>query len=588
MTIWKSALATALMAAAAVAPTAEASAEPAAVSSSFAHYRPVPLYPETVSSSMYLPLRDGVRVAVRIYRPARGGEPVQGRFPVIWHHTLSIDPGRNGPGRAPGLPAMSTLTRHGYVVAIVARRGNGQSFGEMRGYHDRNEAQDAYEITQWLAEQPWSTGKVGIYGCSNTGDAAMHALTVRPPALKAAFAGCFSWHKYDPFRRGGIFAQWGTGPSRTIEQDVRQTPVDGDEDKVLLRQAAEQHQRAPSLLALWKGLPYRDSYSPLVASRFWQEGSAANYADQIRRSGAAVYIQGGWYDELRDQGLIAWLNLPGAHIVIGPWKHCMNGELPLLEEAHRFFDQYLKGIDTGITRDPPIHYYTINAAPGSEWRTSPTWPIAGAVNVRSYLTAAGGLQARAPQAEKAGAGFAVKYDIACPNAGTGRFDTGPFAQPCHVAGAGLSFVQPPLQRDTEVTGNPVAELWIAADAADANLFAYLEDVASDGTVSMVTEGRLKASLRATAPAPWKMFEGIPWHRAFAEDVSPLEPGQPVKMAFDLLPTSYIFKAGHRIQITVTGADPRERLRDEDALARRITLLADRDHPSWISLPVVTR
>src|SRR5690606_1629981 len=115
-----------------------------------------------------------------------------------------------GISRGHGISEFPNLAHHGYVVVQVARRGLGQSFGVRRGYHDRNEAQDAYEITQWLAEQPWSDGRVGVYGCSNSGDAALHVMSVRPPALKAVFAGCFSWHKYDAFRRGGIFAQWGT------------------------------------------------------------------------------------------------------------------------------------------------------------------------------------------------------------------------------------------------------------------------------------------------------------------------------------------------------------------------------------------
>jgi predicted acyl esterase len=102
---------------------------------------------------------------------------------------------------------------------------------------------------------------------------------------------------------------------------------------------------------------------------------------------------------------------------------------------------------------------------------------------------------------------------------------------------------------------------------------------------VVTEGRLKASLRAIQPAPWKIPGDYPWHRAFAEDARPLTPGQPVKLSFDMMPASYVYKAGHRIQVTVRGADPRERLRGE-GLAKRIRVYADRDHPSLIRLPIV--
>lgn len=564
-----------------------AQAPPAAPS--FAHYRPAAQYPSVVTTRQYVEVRDGVKLAVRIDRPADAkGKPAPGHFPVIWQHTLSTDRESNWNGTAPGLPQMGeTLPRHGYVVIQVVRRGNGQSFGEMRGYHDRNEAQDAYDMILWMSAQEWSNGKVGQYGCSNTGDAAVQAMTMRPPALKAVFAGCFSWHKYDAFRRGGIFAQWGTGPNRTVEQDMANVPIPGDESKVMLRQAAEEHQRAPKLLELWKGLLYRNSYSPLVASRFWQEGSSANYLDQIRRSGAALYVLGGWYDELRDQGFIAQANVPGARIVVGPWRHCKNDELALLDEAHRFFDLHLKGIDTGLGAQDPIHYYTVNAPAGQEWRSAPTWPLPGTEMRPLYLANNGTLGARPSPIKMASRAFDVNYAISCPDKKTGAFEGGPFAQPCYVRGEGASYADRPLARDTEVTGSPVVEVWVAADTRDAHVFAYLEDVAPDGTVRVVTEGRLKASLRTTATPGWKIPGDYPWHRAFAEDVQPLNPGEPVKLSFDMMPSSWLFKAGHRIQITIRGADERERLRDE-GLARRITVLADAAHPSVMRVPVVGR
>ena len=96
---------------------------------------------------------------------------------------------------------MPQLVKYGYVVVEVERRGLGACFGARRGYNDRTEARDAFEVTEWLARQPWSTGKVGVQGCSNTGDAAMHAASLAPPALKAVMAGCFSWNKYDGFRQ---------------------------------------------------------------------------------------------------------------------------------------------------------------------------------------------------------------------------------------------------------------------------------------------------------------------------------------------------------------------------------------------------
>jgi len=252
----------------------------------FGDYKPLAVYTERVSQSIYVTMRDGVKIAVRIDRPVQNGVAISQPLPVIWHGTLSIEGGAAPNGG--GLNDVPTLTRFGYVVVQVARRGNGQSFGLRRGYNDRNETDDAYELTEWFAAQPWSNGVVGIYGCSNTGDAAMHAMESRPPHLKAVFAGCFSWSKYDAWRRGGIFAQWGTGPQRTVEQDIAVKPVDGDENKVLLRQAAEEHQQSTVLYEMWRGLPYRDSTSPLVQSRFWSECSVGSLAPQQMQGGVPL------------------------------------------------------------------------------------------------------------------------------------------------------------------------------------------------------------------------------------------------------------------------------------------------------------
>ena len=118
---------------------------------------------------------------------------------------------RHHPLRAP-TPSFLEPFHQAACLAVPIHDPFGEIVGVLEG--EGSSAAVTRQITEWLSEQPWSDGNVGIYGCSNTGDAAMHAATVRPPALKAVFAGCFSWHKYDPFRRGGIYAQWGTGPTR--------------------------------------------------------------------------------------------------------------------------------------------------------------------------------------------------------------------------------------------------------------------------------------------------------------------------------------------------------------------------------------
>ena len=543
-------------------------------------------YTEQVATSFYLPMRDGTRIAISLHRPSVNGVAVATPLPVIWHHALNIEEagGRQtqestgGPGdRAP----LSDMTRQGYIVAIAARRGNGASFGTRRGYADSTESFDAYEITEWLAAQPWSTGNIGIYGCSNTGEAAMHALRSRPPSLKAVFAGCFAWDRFDGHTRGAIIANYGTGPTRTLEDDMRATPVQGDEDRVLLRQAAEEHLGSTNLLALMQSMPYRDSFSPLVMSKFWGEVSIGSYLDQVKQSGAALYIQGGWYDDFRTEGFTALANLPGqARMIIGPWRHCINPGFDLRAEQVRFFDHYLKGMDTGIDRDEPIRYFTIGAPEGQEWRSASQWPLVDTDDQRLFLTGAD-LRSSTPVGETSRS-FTVDYAPTCPPDPI-QPNTGPFVQPCHPSSGAVAFSGQAFTTDTEVTGNPIVDLWISSNAPEQAVFAYLEDVAPDGTITVISEGRQRASLRKVVDAPWNTM-GIPWRRAWAEDHEPLVDGVPVKVSFDLLAVSYVFKAGHRLQISVAGSDPRERTRTEVSPAPTLAIHSGGGMASSIVIP----
>jgi putative CocE/NonD family hydrolase len=563
--------------------------------SSFGRYQLTPLYSEAVTTSQYLTMRDGVRLAISITRPSQNGKPVEGRFPVLWQHTLAItSPGVLASTPLNAMPggygAVPSLAHHGYVVVQVARRGQGPSFGKRRGYNDRSEAYDAYEVIDWLASQPWSTGAVGVYGCSNTGDASIHAVTAANPHLKAAWAGCFSWEKYDGFWRGGIYANWGTGPERTIEQDMANTPVQGDEAKVLLRQAAEEHQGSTVLTQMWSAMPFRDDYAPGVGSRFWYEGSIASYLPQINASGTAIYIQGGWRDDLRGQGLLTYANLKNdRHVVIGPWGHCQNGDFNMLAEMHRFFDQHLKGINTGIPAQDPIHYFTVNAPAGTEWRSSKIWPIAGTQPAKFFLAGSSpvgiDLQSQAPTGAGSQTTFTVRYDVDCPTLARqpGGLLTG--APPCPVQHGGPQFVTAPLESDTEVTGDAVVDLWMSSSASDGNIFVYLEDVAPDGKITQVTDARLKASLRKVSKPKYENY-GLPYHRSHREDAQPLKPSEPAQLIFAFLPASHIFKAGHRIRISVAGSDYRERDRAPVSPAPIVTILNTPSNPSYISLPMI--
>ena len=546
----------------------------------YSGYSPV-LYSETITTSVYFKARDGVRLAMDIHRPAVNGKPVETPYPVVWQHAAArrIAPDQ----RVSAVRQMPELTKFGYVVVEVDRRGLGASFGTRRGYNDRTEARDAFDVTEWLAAQPWSNGKVGVYGCSNTGDAAMHAISRMPPHLKAIFAGCFSWIKYDGFLRGGIFANWGSGVERSFEEDLRNPTVDEDKDKSLLRLAAEEHRDNTPLALLWRGMPYRDSWSDLVQSRFWNEGSSGTYRDAFARSKVALYVFGGWLDDFRREGLVAYAGLPGnpRKILIGPWLHCRNPDFDLLSEAHRFFDHWLKGVDNGVMTEPPITFSTQASDGRVSWQQANEWPGAAASTQQHFLRIQGaGQDHKLASSLSAGKRVAVTLDVK-PGITCGA-DLTSQATACMQTANGLRFDGDVLARDTEVTGHPIVSLWMSSNNPDQNVFAYLEDVAPDGTSRMVTDGRLKARLRAQARPPYE-FLGLPWHRSLESDDAPLVENQPVKLDFDMLPASHVFRKGHRWRLTVTGSDSRERFPGPSG--SKLVIYSDAMHPSVLKLPV---
>jgi putative CocE/NonD family hydrolase len=545
-----------------------------------------------VRTSQYLPMRDGTRLAVDLYRPAVDGEPVRRPFPVVWEHQLSrASRAEDGSVNLRGVTSgMAELTAHGYVVAFVDRRGNGASFGTMKGYHPRAEAADAYEVTEWLAAQPFSDGRIGVFGCSNTGDAAMHAATSGAPHLRAVFAGNYSFHKYDAFQRGGIRANWGIGPNRTREQDLRNLPVDADPDGTLLRQAVEEHRANTSLRDMWRAAPYRDSHVPSVGTRPWQEYSVATYREAIERSGVPIYSFDGWDDDFRKESLVSAASLSNPHkVLIGPWPHCGSDGFDIVAERHRFFDHWLKGVDNGIMEEPPVHYYTGSTDGAGQWHDAEQWPPRpGARQTRYYFGGGasgtvdsvndGRLGQERPRGHGGSDAYTVDYSVSCPE----PLDQ---EQTCPQDAKGLTYTTAPLARDTELTGHPVVSLRMSSTAPDGNVFAYLSDVAPDDTVRILTDGRLRLALRDTRRAPYDVL-GTPWHRGGTTDAEAMPADGTERVDFDMLPLSHTVPAGHRLRVTLTGADVRESDRIEVRPAPVYTVHRAPARASSITLPVV--
>ena len=228
-----------------------------------------------------------------------------------------------------------------------------------------------------------------------------------------------------------------------------------------------------------------------------------------------MYGFSGWSDDFRQEILVAFQNLhnPG-RVLIGPWGHCQNDGFALVTERLRFFDRYLKSIPNGIENEPPILYYTIGAPAGSEWRQASEWPPRGQKPVDYFLADSHTLGERKPAGASAKDSASARYNAVCPQRAN------PLSQSCVLDDIGFTYSTAPLAHDMELTGSPVVHLWISAGAADMNFFAYLEDVAPDGKVTIATDGRLRASLRALSTPPYSNFN-LPYHRMFEQDWQPL-------------------------------------------------------------------
>ena len=575
----------------------------------YSGYSPV-LYNSSVRTSVYLTMRDGVRIAIDILRPARDGKAVDDKFPVVWTH--------NRYRRAfkvkdrlitiADSPDIRNLIMHGYVAASADVRGSGASFGAAKGMLTREESQDAYEITEWLARQPWSDGKVGMFGGSYLGMTQLMAAGTNPPHLKAIFPVVSLFDLYEVVSQGGIFkhsfaGKW-TEMTYRLDTEPGVEPVDADRDGALLKKALEGHKSGNSRLGRTMGeLKFRDAVDSVSAEAPYLAWQPAARLAEINASAVPMYLWGGWFDSFTRHAFLAYRNFTAPRrLVVGAWSHSpkdpeiVQEEFRLLAvEEHRWFDRWLKGIDNGIMNEPPILYQVMVAPKKNIWKTAAAWPPSEAKAASYYLAAGRSLTSASlndgkllpGEPKKAGqddypvdysatTGTSTRWDNAV-GGGFGYPDLGP------NDAKGLTYTSPALKAEVEVTGTAVVHVWLSSTAADADLFAYLEEVDAQNVSRYVTEGALRASLRSLGEAPYDNL-GWPYHRAFAADAAPLKPGEPVELVLAMEPTSNVFEAGNRIRLTLTCAD-----KDNAATPRldpppTVTVYRAPGRTSFLSLP----
>jgi hypothetical protein len=149
----------------------------------------------------------------------------------------------------------------------------------------------------------------------------------------------------------------------------------------------------------------------------------------------------------------------------------------------------------------------------------------------------------------------------------------------------LTYTTPVLDAPLDLTGHPVAHVWLSADVSDLDLVMYLEEVDGNGNSTYVSQGNLRASHRLLSLPPFNGLD-LPWHNHFQSELQPIPAREPIELVFDLLPTAYRFQAGHRLRITVAFADADSFHTPQLDPAPLVSLLRDADHASFVELPVV--
>jgi putative CocE/NonD family hydrolase len=538
-------------------------------------------------TSQYVQVSDGTKLAMDLYRPKdkTTGNVIDNPLPVIWMHTpynrrysnnnkaLTVE---SYPGTA------GRLVKYGYVVATVDFRGLYASYGHNvafnRGEWITAARRDAYDITEWLAQQPWSNGNIGMWGCSATGGSQLQAATTVPPHLKAIFPMSCEFDVY-PFRvPGGMAPGQGTGTRAMSSQEARDAvavPVDADTDRSQLNEAIAEHAGTVENPGY---APYRDSFADAITDQtsqpWWMKSSPHTYLEEINSSKIAMYLAANWDEGTTKHGAFFTFNnvTNQAKLIVGPAGHC--GWLAVQEqtgfditvEERRFFDYWLKGIDNGIMDEDPVYYYTYNAPAGFEWRSARQWPLPNEKKTQYYL-GEGSLITAEPRGVDQKDETTVGYDVT----------------PDNMTTKGLVYVTAPLSADVQVTGHPTINLWVSSTATDGDFIATIQDVAPDGAAtSYNVHGRLRASLRKLQDAPYNNL-GLPWHGFYQADVTPLVPGEPAELVFDILPISMIFKAGHSIRLVINFAAPATPKLDP---APKVTIYRDSTHSSYVTLPII--
>ena len=534
-------------------------------------------------------MRDGVELSADVYRP-----DAPGKFPVILSRTPYTKPGSLGTAKY--------FVPNGYVLVAMDVRGRGDSDGQFVPY--RNDGQDGYDAIEWCASQPWSTGKVGTTGGSYNGRIQWFTGILQPPHLAAMVAMVTP---SDPF------VEWPTG--LPLPMDISWYHFTAGH--------LSQNMDAVDWTRIQWHLPMYDMDN--VAGRpnpYWKEEidhaqlspwwEPLRYQNKYDRVKVPVLHISGWYD---DEQVGTPLNFIGMtaksqpeavrnsqRLMMGPWPHAINSRSKLGDVDFgptamidlngyilRWFDYWLKGIDNGIVKEPPVRIFVMGA---NYWTDENEWPIARTQYTKYYLHSSGranssygdGKLSTQEPAKEPSDGYT--YDPASPT----PFITEPsFAQiggpddyrPVERRDDVLVYTSDPVSEDTEICGPIRAQLYAASSAKDTDFMAKLIDVWPNGFAERLIDGMVRARFRDGMDKP-----------------SLIEPEKGYAYSIDMWNTCQMFLKGHSIRLEIaSSAFPKydRNLNTGEALGKTTRMQTadqkvyhDRDHASFVLLPIVPK
>jgi putative CocE/NonD family hydrolase len=490
--------------------------------------------------NLWIPLPDGDRMAARVWLPIDAeADPV----PVIVEYH---------PYRKRDLSAVNNepmhgyLAGHGFAAVRLEIRGSGESDGILRDEYLPQELEDATVAIAWLAEQPWSSGKVGMIGNSWSGFNALQVAALRPPALGAIVTSCSTDDRYadDMHYMGGCLLtdtlDWGT-----LFQALLALPPDpalvGDRWREMWQQRMDE---VSVPVETWLRHQSRDAY--------WRHGSVCEDYSAIE---VPVLAVGGWLDGYRNAigRLLAGLSVP-RRAIIGPWAHAYphlatpGPGFDFLAEVVRWFDHWLKGIANGTMDEPMLRAWMAEDVPArpsyptapGRWVGEAVWPSPRIRTQRLHLdgdrlAAAEPAAAAGPRVWSSPETTGLTGGEWCPYGTGGKGPEFPSDQREDDARS-LVWDSQPLDERLEILGAPVVELDLAVDRPSALVAVRLCDVRSDGTSTRVSFGVLNLTHRDGHAGP-----------------RPMVPGERATVRVPLNDTGYAILPGHRLRLAVSTA-----------------------------------